>query len=73
MTTDDRRPTTANGEPTFVDANILVYANVAGAPFHREALRSLTELDASGAPMWISRGDSVSTGMGRPRATRLSR
>jgi predicted nucleic acid-binding protein len=42
---------TTDAEPTFIDTNVLVYANVASAPFHRDALRSLTELDASGAPI----------------------
>ena len=30
-----------DAEPLFIDTNILIYANVAGAPFHKQALDAL--------------------------------
>jgi predicted nucleic acid-binding protein len=39
----------------FVDTNILVYANVASAPFHAEALQKLNDLWSAGAELWWSR------------------
>jgi predicted nucleic acid-binding protein len=42
-------------DPTFVDTNILVNANVATAPFHAVALQALESRARSGVPLWISR------------------
>lgn len=39
----------------FVDTNILVYANVATAPLHREALAALETAHQTGRPIWVSR------------------
>jgi predicted nucleic acid-binding protein len=39
----------------FVDTNILVYANVASAPFHAEALQKLKDLWSAGVELWWSR------------------
>ena len=42
-------------EPVFVDTNILVYAAVPAFPLHADARMRLTELDAAGLRLWISR------------------
>jgi len=47
--------TTTDVDPTFVDTNILVYANVPAAPEHPTARERLRELDAAGVDLWISR------------------
>jgi predicted nucleic acid-binding protein len=39
----------------FVDTNVLIYANVASAPYHQPALERLQNLDNSGTKLWISR------------------
>jgi predicted nucleic acid-binding protein len=39
----------------FIDTNVLVYANVATAPFHNAALKALQEAHQAGRPLWISR------------------
>lgn len=46
-----------NGDdsPLFVDTNVLVYATVADAPFHREALTAVDAYHRSGVELWISR------------------
>ena len=44
-----------DAEPLFIDTNILIYANVAGAPFHQQALDALTLVQQSERPLWISR------------------
>lgn len=44
-----------NAEPLFIDTNILVYANAAGAPFHEQALRALQSAYQAGRPLWLSR------------------
>jgi predicted nucleic acid-binding protein len=44
-----------NAEPVFIDTNILIYANVAGAPFHEQALDALKLAQQSERPLWISR------------------
>lgn len=44
-----------DGEPLFIDTNVLVYANVAGAPFHEQALIALKTSHQAKRPMWISR------------------
>ncbi len=41
--------------PLFVDTNVLIYANVAMAPFHGAALKSLQDAYQTGRPLWISR------------------
>ena len=42
-------------EPVFVDTNVLVYAAIPAFPLHVDARTRLTELEAAGAPLWISR------------------
>ena len=42
-------------EPTFVDTNILVYANVDSAPLHALARDTLNARVATGGDLWISR------------------
>ncbi len=42
-------------DPIFIDTNILIYANVAGAPFHEQALDALKLAQQSERPSWISR------------------
>ncbi len=44
-----------DAEPLFVDTNILIYANVATAPLHDAALKTLQEVYQAGRPLWISR------------------
>ncbi len=44
-----------DAEPLFIDTNILIYANVASAPFHQPALDALTLAQQSGCPLWVSR------------------
>ncbi|MEQ8173053.1 MAG: type II toxin-antitoxin system VapC family toxin [Candidatus Eremiobacterota bacterium] len=39
----------------FIDTNILVYASVTASPYHKVALKSLTDLYNTGAELWISR------------------
>ena len=39
----------------FIDTNILIYANVATAPLHAQALRAINDAHQAGRPMWISR------------------
>jgi predicted nucleic acid-binding protein len=39
----------------FVDTNVLVYANVASAPLHQEALEAIRVQRHDGATLWISR------------------
>jgi len=42
-------------KPLFIDTNILIYANVATAPFHEQALNAIKEAHQTGRPLWISR------------------
>src|SRR2546423_212539 len=42
-------------DATFVDTNILVYANVALAPLHAIAYQTLAGLWVAGTELWISR------------------
>ena len=44
-----------DAEPLFIDTNILIYANVASAPFHQQALDVLTLAQQSERPLWVSR------------------
>jgi predicted nucleic acid-binding protein len=46
---------TADAKPLFIDTNILVYANVATAPLHHEALNAINLAHRQGRPLWISR------------------
>lgn len=39
----------------FVDTNVLVYANVAAAPFHAASLAALQTAHQAGRPLWVSR------------------
>lgn len=47
--------TTPSARPIFIDTNILVYANIAAAPFHQQALAALQALTQTGAALWINR------------------
>lgn len=47
--------TTGDVDPVFIDSNILVYANVASAPFHARAVNALQELNDEGIDLWVSR------------------
>ncbi len=42
-------------ERLFVDTNVLVYANVAEAPFHTEARAAIRTYEDQGVTLWISR------------------
>lgn len=44
-----------DAEPLFIDTNILIYANVATAPFHEQALNALKSAHQTERPLWISR------------------
>ena len=44
-----------NCSPTFIDTNILVYANLAQSPFHAQAVERLQTLNEQGAELWINR------------------
>ena len=44
-----------NAEPLFIDTNILIYANVATAPLHKQALSAIKAAHQSERPLWISR------------------
>jgi predicted nucleic acid-binding protein len=45
----------AQASALFVDTNVLVYANVAEAPLHAQALSALTRAQQAGRTLWISR------------------
>jgi predicted nucleic acid-binding protein len=45
---------TTGADPAFVDTNVLVYANQAGAARHDAALAVLRDAEAAGAELWIS-------------------
>lgn len=49
--------TTPAAEPSamFVDANVLIYADLASSPFHAVARRRLVEAHAAGTRLWVSR------------------
>jgi len=42
-------------EPVFVDTNVVVYAAVPAFSLHVDARMRLTELEAAGVCLWISR------------------
>ncbi len=46
---------TMAARPIFIDTNVLIYANVASAPMHSQALTTLNNLWTSGEVLWISR------------------
>lgn len=46
---------TKDDNALFIDTNILVYANVATAPLHEQALRAIEEVYQAGRSLWISR------------------
>ena len=46
---------TMDDKPLFVDTNILIYANIAAAPFHEQALNAIKAAHQSVRPLWISR------------------
>ena len=43
------------GDRVFLDTNILVYANIAEAPFHHAALKAVETHEQTGASLWVSR------------------
>ncbi len=47
--------TTLSAKSIFLDTNILVYANVTGAPLHQTALTTIQELWNSDNDLWVSR------------------
>ena len=47
--------TNGEGEPVFLDTNILVYANIAEAPFHEAALEAIRTHEQAGSSLWVSR------------------
>ena len=47
--------TTTAAEPIFLDTNILVYASVDTSPFYARARAAITDYEANGTPLWISR------------------
>ena len=46
---------TLGDRPIFIDTNILIYANVASAPYHQLATETLQTLNDSGTELWLSR------------------
>ncbi len=46
---------TVGDSSVFINTNILIYANVASAPYHQLAIKTLQNLDNSGSELWISR------------------
>ncbi len=44
-----------NAKPLFIDTNVLIYANIAGAPFHEQALNAIKAARQSERTLWISR------------------
>lgn len=46
---------TMDAKPLFIDTNILIYANVATAPFHDQALNAIKAAHQAGRHLWISR------------------
>ena len=44
-----------DADPLFVDTNVLVYANVASAPFHTQALSALEVAHQAGQRLGVSR------------------
>jgi predicted nucleic acid-binding protein len=46
---------TGAAEALFLDTNVLIYANVASAPRHADALEAIRAHHRSGAELWTSR------------------
>jgi predicted nucleic acid-binding protein len=46
---------TLGGRSMFIVTNVLIYANVASAPYHQLAIERLQNSDNSGTELWISR------------------
>ncbi len=46
---------TGDADALFLDTNVLVYANVADAPLHAEALEAIQARHRSGMALWTSR------------------
>ncbi len=44
-----------DAEPLIIDTNILIYANVATAPLHEQALNAIKSAHQAKRPLWISR------------------
>lgn len=47
--------TTGGVNQIFVDTNVLVYANLSGAPLHQVAIHAIQAQEAAGTQLWISR------------------
>ena len=47
--------TNGGGDRVFLDTNILVYANIAEAPFHEAALGAIRTCERAGSSLWVSR------------------
>jgi predicted nucleic acid-binding protein len=45
---------TMDDSAVFVDANVLIYADLVSSPFHVLARKRLSDLHAAGAALWIS-------------------
>jgi predicted nucleic acid-binding protein len=43
-----------DADPRFIDTNVLVYANWPGSTHHARAVALLRQVEAVGAPLWIS-------------------
>ena len=46
---------TMDGDPVFLDTNVLVYANVEESPFHEAAFTAIETRYTAGIVLWISR------------------
>lgn len=42
-------------DPVLIDTNVLIYHQIASAPFHAAARSRLADLSAAGHPLWVSR------------------
>lgn len=47
--------TTLVARPTFLDANVLVYASIVQAPLHSAALNAILTREQAGIELWASR------------------
>lgn len=47
--------TNGEGDRVFLDTNILIYANIAEAPFHDTALEAIRTSEQAGSSLWVSR------------------
>ena len=47
--------TIGDGDPVFLDTNILVYSGAIQAPFHTLAREAVQALERTGVDLWISR------------------